>query len=168
MTKFSYVKDPFQSKKFINEREKLGIKNLKNLIVFIDYSQTIDDVYENLDDCNPTKKRRVLIVFDHMIADIEFNKKLGSIVTEMSSRDLNIYFTCFYSTILFQIALTLRLNATHYFIIKIPNKTELQQIASNHLADIDFKSFMKLNKHCTRDPYSFLVNDTILSSDNPL
>ena len=57
----------------------------------------------------------------------------------------------------------------HYFIRKIPNKTELQQIASNHLSDIDFKDFTKLYKDYTKEPYSFLVNDvTTLSSHNPL
>ena len=52
--------------------------------------------------------------------------------------------------------------------MKIPNKRELQQIALNHLSDIDFKDFMKIYKKCNAEPYSFLVNDTILSSDNPL
>ena len=59
----------------INGREKLGIENLKNPKVFIDYSQTTDYVYENLEDYNPTKKRIVLIVFDNMIVDMESNKK---------------------------------------------------------------------------------------------
>ena len=63
---------------------------------------------------------------------------------------------------------TTRLNATHFFIMKIPNKRELQEIASNHSSDIDFKDFMKLDKDYTKEPYSFLVNDTTLSSDNPL
>ena len=76
----------------IKGREKVGIENLKNLKAFIDYSQTIDDVYENLEDYNPTKKRRVLIVFDDMIADMESNKKLSPIVTELflRGRKLNI------------------------------------------------------------------------------
>ena len=65
----------------INGREKVGIENLKNPKAFIDYSQTIDDVYENLEDYNPTKKRRVLIVFDDMIADMEYNKKLSPYIT---------------------------------------------------------------------------------------
>ena len=56
----------------------------------------------------------------------------------------------------------------HYFIMKNPNKRELQQIATNHLSDIDFKDFMKLYKEYTNELYSFLVNDTTLSSDNPL
>ena len=62
----------------------------------------------------------------------------------------------------------IRLNATHYFIMKISNERELQQISSNHSFDLDFKEFMKLYKECTKEPYSFLLNDTILSSDNPL
>ena len=52
--------------------------------------------------------------------------------------------------------------------MKIPNKRELQQIAINHSSVIDFKDFVKIYKKCTDDPYSFLVNDTMLSSDNPL
>ena len=63
---------------------------------------------------------------------------------------------------------TIRLNATHYFIMKILNKRELQQIASNNLSDIDFKDFKKLYKDYTKEAYSFLVNDTTLSSNNPL
>ena len=52
--------------------------------------------------------------------------------------------------------------------MKIPNKRELQQIAINHSSDIDFKDFMKIYKNCTAEPYSFLINDTTLPSDNPL
>ena len=63
---------------------------------------------------------------------------------------------------------TIRLNATHYFIMKVPNKREIQQIASIHLSEIDFKDFMKLYKDYTKEPYSLLVNDTTLPSDNPL
>ena len=62
----------------INGREKVGIKILKNPKAFIDYSQKIDDVYENLEDYNSTKKRRVLILFDDMIADLKSNKKSKS------------------------------------------------------------------------------------------
>ena len=52
--------------------------------------------------------------------------------------------------------------------MKIPNKRELQQIASNHSSDIDFKDFMKIYKKCTTEPCSFLVNDTTIPSDEPL
>ena len=63
---------------------------------------------------------------------------------------------------------TIRLNAAHYVIMKIPNKKELQEIASDHSSDIDFKDFMKLYEDYTKEPYSLLVNDTIVSSDNSL
>ena len=69
---YLYVKDPFESKYQL--LRKVGIENLKNPTAFIDYYRKIDDVYENLEDYNPTKKRRVLIVFDYMIADMESNK----------------------------------------------------------------------------------------------
>ena len=52
--------------------------------------------------------------------------------------------------------------------MKIPNKRELQQIALNHSSDIDFKDFMKIYKKYTAKPYSFLVNNTTLPSDNLL
>ena len=55
----------------------------------------------------------------------------------------------------------------HYFIMKIPNKRELQQIASYRLCDTDFKDFMEFYKEYTKEPNSFLVNDTTLSTDNP-
>ena len=61
-----------------------------------------------------------------------------------------------------------RLNSTHFLIMKIPNKRELQQTALTHSSDIDFKGFMKINKKCTAEPYSFLVNNTNLQSDDPL
>ena len=57
---------------------------------------------------------------------------------------------------------------THYFILKIPNIKELQQITSNHLPDIEFKDFMKLYKNYTKEAFSFLMNDTTVSSGNPL
>ena len=73
---YLYVKDPLESeyKLLIDGRENKDLKILKNPKAFIDYSQTINDLYENLEDYNPTKKRRVLIVFDDMIADMDSNK----------------------------------------------------------------------------------------------
>ena len=89
----------------INGREKLGIENLKNPKVFIDYSQTIDYVYENLEDYNPTKKRIVLIVFDNMIVDMESNKKIKSFSHWIIfKRKKTQYFTYFYITVSFQSA----------------------------------------------------------------
>ena len=142
----------------------MGIKNVKNPKTFFDYSQTIDDVYEHLEDYNPTKKRRVLIMFDDMIAAMKSNKKSSPIVTELflGGRKFNISLV-FISQSYFKVPKTRRLNATHYFIMKFLNKRELKQTASNHLSDIDFEDFMKLYKDYTKEPYSFSVNDTILS-----
>ena len=82
---YLHVKDPFESKYqfLINGRQKLGIKTLKYPKAFIDYSQTIADVYENLEVYNPIKKRWLLIAFDDRTADIESNNKLSPIVTEL-------------------------------------------------------------------------------------
>ena len=143
------VRDPLESKYQLlnNGRGKGRTENLKNPKAFIDYSQTIDDIYENLEDYNPTKKRRVLIVFDDMIADMESNKKLSPTVSELflRGRKLNILLV-FISQFYFKVPKTIRLNATHYFIMKIPNRRERQQIASIHSSDIDFQDFMKLYK----------------------
>ena len=68
----------------------------------------------------------------------------------------------------FKLPKDVRLNSTHFFILKIPNERELQQIALNLSSDIDFKNFSKIYKNCTAKPYYFLVNDTTLPSDNPL
>ena len=61
-----------------------------------------------------------------------------------------------------------RLNSATLFIVKISTKRELQEIAPNDSSDIEFQDFMKIYKKYTAEPYSFLVNDTTLSSDNPL
>ena len=60
----------------------------------------------------------------------------------------------------------IRLNSTHYFIMKIPSKPEFQEIVFNHLSDIDFNNFMNLYKNCTAKPYHFLVTDVTLASDS--
>ena len=84
---YLYVKDLLKSKyQLLNGREKIGTENLKNPDVFIDYSRTIVDVYENLGDYNPTKKRIVLIVFDDMISDMDYNEKISPMVTKLFLR----------------------------------------------------------------------------------
>ena len=100
-----YIKDPFKTKYqlLFNGREKLRSESLKNPKACIDHSQLIDDVYEKLEGYNPTKKRRVLIVFDNMTADMESNKKLSPIVNEFFfKRKKTQYFTRFYTAISFQ------------------------------------------------------------------
>ena len=166
-----YAKDPYEDKYqyLINKRKGVGINHFNEPKTFIEYSNDMHDVYNNINDYNPDKENKILIVFDDMIADMINNKKLNSIVTELfiRGRKLNISLV-FITQSYFKVPKDVRLNTTHFFIMKIPNKRELQQIAINHSSDIDFKDFVRIYKKCTDEPYSFLVNDTTLSSDNPL
>ena len=104
-----------------------------------------------------------------MIADMINDKKLNSIVTELFIRGRKINISLVFITqSYFKVPKDVRLNTTHFFIMKIPNKRELQQSALNHLPDIDFKDFIDIYKICTDESYSFLVNDTTLASNDPL
>ena len=111
----------------------------------------------------------MLIDFDDMIADISNNKKLNSIITELfiRGRKLNI-FLVFITQSDFKFPKDVRLNFTHVFIMKIPNKRELQEIALNYSSDINSNNFIKICKKYIAEPYSFLVNRAMLASDNPL
>ena len=127
------------------------------------------DIYKNIDDYNPDKENKILIVFDDMIADMIHNKKLNSIVTELfiRGRKLNISLV-FITQSYFKIPKDVRLNTSHIFIAKIPNKREIQQIAINHSPYINSKDFVNIYRKYTAEPYSSLVNDTTLSSNNPV
>ena len=127
------------------------------------------DVYKNISDYNPDKENKILIVFDDMIADIIRNKKLNSIVTELfiRGRKLNISLV-FITQSYFKFPKDVRLNTSHFFIAKIPNKRELQQIAINHSSDINTKDVGNIYRKYTAEPYSFLVIDTTLPSNNLL
>ena len=93
----------------------------------------MQDVYKNIEDYNPNKKRKILINFGDMIADMINNKRLNPIVTELfiRGRKLNISIV-FITQSYFKVPKDVRLNSTHFFIMKITNKRELQQIALNH------------------------------------
>ena len=105
----------------------------------------MDNIFKKIEEYNPNKKLKILIVFDEMIADMLNNKNLNQIVTELfiRSRKLNISFV-FITQSYFVVPKYIRLNSTHYFIIKIPNRHKLQRTASNNSSDIDFKDFMNL------------------------
>ena len=122
----------------------------------MEYSNDMEDVYKNIENYNPGKKRKILIVCDDMIADMINNKKLIPVVTELfiRGRKLNISIV-FITQSCFKVPKDVRLNSTHFCIMKIPNKREFQQIALNHSSDIDFKDFIKIYKNCTAQRYSF-------------
>ena len=115
------------------------------------------------------KKRKVLILFDDLIADMINNKKLDPIVTDLfiRGRKLKILIV-FITQSYFKVPKDVRLNSSHLFIMKIPNKRELQKITSNQSSDIDFKDFIKIHRKFPAEPYSSLVNDITLLSNNLL
>ena len=168
--KYLYVKDPYESKYqyLINKREGVGINHFNDPKAFIDYSNDMHAVSKNIDEYNPYKEDKILIVFDDMIADMIHNKKLNSIVTKLfiRGRKLNIYLV-FITQSCFKVPKEVRLNTIHFFIAKMPNKRELQQIAINHSSNINTKDFANIYRKCTNEPNFFLVIDTMLASNNP-
>ena len=97
----------------------------------------MDDVFENIDDYNPSKKRKILIVFDDVIADIMTNKKFQAIIKDLFVRCRKLNISLAFITVFFFCSKNVRLISTHYFIMKINKKNELRNIAINHSADID-------------------------------
>ena len=167
---YLYAKDPHEKKYqyLINKREEVGLDHFNDPKTFIEYLNDMRDVYKNIEDYNLGREHKILIVFDDMIADMINNKKLNPIGTEwfIRGRQLNISIA-FITQSYFKVPKDVRLNSTHFFIMKILNKRELQQIALNHSSDIDFKDFMKIYKECTKEPYFFwlmtqLFNQIIL------
>ena len=115
------------------------------------------------------KKEKKLIVFDDTIADIMTNRRFQAIIKELFVRckKLNIslvFITQFY----FSVPKDVRLNSTHYLIMKINKRKELQNIAIDHSTDIDYKDFMKIYREWTREPFDFLTIDGMLPASNPL
>ena len=129
----------------------------------------MDDVYENINDCNPNRDKKVLIVFKDMIADIMSTKTFQAVIKELfiRCRKLNISLV-FITQSYFSVPKDVRLNSTHYLIMKINNKRELQNIAINHSAGIDYHDFKKIYRECTKEPYNFLAIDTTLPASDPL
>ena len=137
---YLYAKDPYEKKYqyLINKRENVGLNHFNDPKAFMEYSNDMQDVYKNIEDYNPIKKHKVLIIFDDMIAEIISNNKLNPIVTELFIRKLNISIV-FITQSYFKVPKDVRLNSTHFFIMKIPNKRELQQIALNHSSILTLK-----------------------------
>ena len=164
-----YAKDLNEPKyEFLTKNcEDAGIKHFNDPNAFIECSNTMDDDYENIDKYKPNRKTKILIAFDDMIADIMTNKKYQVITKELFVRYRKLNFSLVFITqFYFFVPKDVRSNSTHYFIMKINNKSELQNIVINHSADIDHKDFMKIYRECTKKTYSFLTIDTtLLASD---
>ena len=142
---YLYAKDLRESKYvfFIKKHKNVGIKHLNNPNSLTKCFNLMDDIYESINNYNPNRKRKILIVFD-MIADMR-NKKSQTLIKELfiRCRKLNISLV-FITQSYFSVPKDARLNSTHYLFMKINNKRELQNIAINHSADIDYKDFLEI------------------------
>ena len=126
----------------------------------------MQDVYKSIDEYNTDKEGKILIAFYDIIADMINNKKLNSILTEyfIWGGKLNISLV-FITQSYFKLPKEIRLNSTHFFIMKIPNKRKFHQIPLNH--SLTLKALLRSKKNVLLKN-SLLVNDATLASDNPL
>ena len=152
----------------IKKRENAGIKHWNDPNALIECSNTMDGVYKKINDYNPRRKKK-LIVFDDMIADFKGKKKLQAIIEKLfiRCRKLNISLA-FITQPYFAVPKGVKLNSTHYLIIKINNRIDLKNIAIDHSADIDYNHFMKIYKECTKELYNIWTIDTTLPTSDPL
>ena len=168
---YLYARDMSEPKYeyLIKKREDAGIKDLNNANAFMEFSNTTDDVYENIDDYNLRRRRRrkILIAFDDMITHIMANKKFQAIIKEffIRCRKLNISLV-FIAQSYFSVQKDIRLNSTHYFIMKINNIIKLKNIAINHSTDIYYQGFKKIYRECTKEPYFLTIDTTLPTSDS--
>ena len=127
---YLYAKDPYEAKRqfLIKKRESTDLKHLHKSKAVIEWSNDMDYTYKAIEEYNPIKKLKILIVFDDMIADMPRNKKPNLIATELFVRDRKLHISLVFITqSFFSVTKNLRLNSMHYFTMKIPDKLELQQ-----------------------------------------
>ena len=121
----------------------------------------MNDVLEDINNYNKNRDKKVLIIFDDMIADIMRSEKFKAIVKELFIRCRKISISIVFITqSYFRTPKDARLNSTHYIIMKIGNKKELKSIAEENSGHLDVNKFLKIYNHCTREPYSFMMVDT--------
>ena len=159
---YLYAKDLHEPKYeyLINKREQAGIKNLNDPRAFIEYSDDMNDVLDDINNYNKNRDKKVLIVFDDMIADIEYNKNFKRIIKKLfyRARKINVsivFITQFY----FRALKDARLNSTHYILMKIGNKKELKRIAEEKSGHLEYKDFLEMYNYCIKKPYSFMTID---------
>ena len=167
---YLYAKDLSEPKYeyLINIRENVGNKYFNDPTAFIEYSNDMDDVSTNIKNYNPKRNKKTLLIFDDMIADIMTSKEYKAIIKELfiRCRKLNISLV-FITQSYFRTPKDARLNFTHYLLTKINNKKELRIIADDNPADLEYKDFLKLYRYFTSKPYSFMIIDETLPSNDP-
>ena len=159
---YLYAKDIHEPKYeyLINKREQAGIKKLNDPHDFIEYSDDMNDMLVDINDYNKNRDKKALIVFDDMIADIEYNKNFKRLIKELFYRARKINVSIVFITQSYLRALKdARLNSTH-ILMRIGNKKELKRIAEEESGHLDYKDFFKMYNYCTKDPYSFMTIDT--------
>ena len=144
----------------INKREQAGIKNLNDPQALIEYSDDMNDVLDDINNYNKNRDKKVLIVFDDMIADVEYNKNFKQILKELfyRARKINVSIV-FITQSYFKALRDARLNSTHNILMKIRNKKELKRIAEEKSGHLDYEDFLKMYNYCTKEPYSFMTID---------
>ena len=121
----------------------------------------MNDVLDDINNYNKNRDKKMLIVFDNMTADIEYNKKFKRIIKELFYRARKINVSIIFITQSYFRALKdARLNSTHYILMKIGNKKELKRIAEEKSGHLDYKDFLKIYNYGIREPYSFMLIDT--------
>ena len=144
----------------INKRKQAGIKKLNDAKAFIEYSDDMENVLDDINNYNKNRDKKVLIVFDDIIADIEYHKNFKRIVKELfyRARKTNISIV-FITQSYFRALKDARLNSAHHILMKIGNKKELKSIAEEKSGHLDYKDFLQMYNYCTSEPYSFLTID---------
>ena len=138
---YLYAKDLSEPKCefLIKKHENAGRKYFNDPNAFIECSNSMDDGYENINDYTTSRTKRILIVFDDMIADIMTNKKIQAVIKELFIRCRKINILLVFLLPYFTVPKDVRFNSAHYLIMKIKNRKELQNIAINHSADIFYE-----------------------------
>ena len=162
MIKYLYPQEIHKPKykHLIDKREQVRIKNLNDPHAFLEYSDDMDDVLDDINNYNKNRDKKILIVFDDLIADIEYNKNFKRIIKELfyGARKINVSIV-FITQSYFRALKDARLNSTHYILMKISNKKELKRIAEEKSGHLDYKDFLKMYNYCTKEPYSFMTID---------
>ena len=114
----------------------------------------MNDVLDDINNYNKNRDKKVLIIFDDMIADIEYNKKFKKIIKELfyRARKINVSIV-FIMQSYFRALKEAILNSTHYILMKIGNKKELKRISEEKSGHLDYKGFLKIYNYCTKEPY---------------
>ena len=133
----------------------------KNPKAFIEYSNDMSDALDDIKNYNENRDKKVLIVFDDMISDIEYNKDFKKTIKELFYRGRKINISLVFITQSYFRALKdITLNITHYILMKICNKRELKRITEENSGHLYYKDFLKIYNYCTKEPYSFMLIDT--------